>query len=32
MMDEEIHKFLLKHLGGIMNNDIASYHETTAED
>ena len=31
-MDEEIHEFLLKHLGGIMNNDITSYHETTAED
>ena len=24
--------FLLKHLNGIMKNDIASYHETTAED
>lgn len=31
-MDSEIHDFLLKHLQGIMNNDIASYHETTAED
>ena len=31
-MDKEIHEFLLKHLHGIMNNDIASYHETTAED
>jgi hypothetical protein len=31
-MDQEIQGFLLKHLGGIMNNDIASYHETTAED
>jgi len=31
-MDQEVHEFLLKHLGGIMNNDIASYHETTAED
>jgi hypothetical protein len=31
-MDKEIHEFLLKHLGGIMKNDIASYHETTAED
>ena len=31
-MDNEIHEFLLKHLQGIMNNDIASYHETTAED
>ena len=31
-MDNEIHEFLLKHLNGIMNNDIASYHETTAED
>jgi len=31
-MDQEIHEFLLKHLDGIMNNDIASYHETTAKD
>jgi hypothetical protein len=31
-MDNEIHEFLLKHLGGIMENDVASYHETTAED
>ena len=31
-MDQEIHEFLLKHLGGIMNNNIPSYHETTAED
>ncbi|MCK6566580.1 MAG: nuclear transport factor 2 family protein [Anaerolineales bacterium] len=31
-MDEEVREFLLKHLQGIMNNDIASYHETTAED
>jgi hypothetical protein len=31
-MDKEIHEFLLKHLQGIMQNDIASYHETTAED
>jgi hypothetical protein len=31
-MDHDIHEFLLKHLGGIMNNDIASYHETTAAD
>lgn len=31
-MDSEVHDFLLKHLQGIMNNDIASYHETTAED
>jgi hypothetical protein len=31
-MDQEIHEFLLKHLGGIMKNDIASYHETTSED
>ena len=31
-MDQEIHEFLLKHLSGIMSNDIASYHETTAED
>ena len=30
-MDNEIHDFLLKHLNGIMQNDIASYHETTAE-
>jgi len=31
-MDQEVYDFLLKHLGGIMSNDIASYHETTAED
>ena len=31
-MDQEIHEFLLKHLGGIMSNDIASYHETTSAD
>lgn len=31
-MDKEIHEFLLKHLNGIMKNDIASYHETTSED
>jgi len=31
-MDQEVHEFLLKHLQGIMNNDIASYHETTAKD
>ena len=31
-MDQEIQEFLLKHLGGIMSNDIASYHETTSED
>ena len=31
-MDQEIHEFLLKHLNGIMKNDIASYHDTTAED
>ena len=31
-MDEEIHVFLLKHLKGIQENDIASYHETTAKD
>jgi hypothetical protein len=31
-MDKEIHEFLLKHLQGIMQNDIASYHETTSED
>jgi ketosteroid isomerase-like protein len=31
-MDSEVHEFLLKHLQGIMANDIASYHETTAED
>ena len=31
-MDEEIHDFLLKHLKGIQENDIAAYHETTAED
>lgn len=31
-MDKEVHEFLLKHLQGIMANDIASYRETTAED
>lgn len=31
-MDNEVHEFLLKHLNGIMQNDIASYHETTAEE
>ncbi|MEY2818945.1 MAG: hypothetical protein RL275_2408 [Chloroflexota bacterium] len=31
-MDNEIHEFLLKHLQGIMTNDIASYHETTSTD
>ncbi len=31
-MDKEVYEFLLKHLLGIMSNDIASYHETTAED
>ena len=31
-MDQEVHDFLLKHLQGIMNNDIVSYHETTSED
>jgi len=31
-MDNEIHDFLLKHLKGILENDIASYHETTADD
>ncbi len=31
-MDSEVHEFLLKHLHGIMNNDIDSYHATTSED
>lgn len=31
-MDQEVHEFLLKHLQGIMNNDIDSYHETTVDD
>ena len=31
-MDKEIHNFLLMHLKGIMENDISSYHATTAED
>ena len=31
-MDQEIQEFLLKHLDGIMSNDIESYHETTSED
>ncbi len=31
-MDTEVHEFLLKHLKGILENDIAAYHETTADD
>ena len=31
-MDTEVHEFLLRHLQGIMENNIAAYHETTAED
>ena len=31
-MDQEIHEFLLKHLKSIQENDIAVYHETTADD
>ena len=31
-MDEEIRDFLLRHLGSIQENDIAAYHETTADD
>ena len=31
-MDNEIHKFLLKHLHSIQENNIPEYHETTAED
>jgi ketosteroid isomerase-like protein len=31
-MDNEIHDFLLKHLKGIQENDVAAYHETTSED
>lgn len=31
-MDDEIHDFLLKHLRGILENDVSAYHETTAED
>ncbi|MDD2920901.1 MAG: nuclear transport factor 2 family protein [Anaerolineales bacterium] len=31
-MDTEVHEFLLRHLQGIMENSIDSYHETTAED
>ena len=31
-MDQEVLDFLLKHLKGIQQNDVASYHETTAED
>ena len=31
-MDEEVKDFLLKHLKCIQENDIATYHETTAKD
>lgn len=31
-MDQEIREFLLKHLKGIQENNIDSYHETTAEE
>jgi ketosteroid isomerase-like protein len=31
-MDQEIQEFLVKHLKSIQENDIATYHETTAED
>lgn len=31
-MDQEIQEFLLKHLKGIQENNIDSYHETTAEE
>jgi hypothetical protein len=32
MMDEEVKTFLLKHLGAVMENDLDTYHDTTAED
>ena len=31
-MDEEIRDFLLKHLRSVQENDVATYHETTADD
>ncbi len=31
-MDEEIRDFLLKHLRAVQENDIPTYHETSAED
>ncbi len=31
-MDEEIRDFLLKHLRSVQENDVAAYHETTADD
>lgn len=29
---DEIHAFLLRHLKGIQENDVAAYHETTSSD
>lgn len=31
-MDQEINEFLLRHLKAIQENDIAAYHETTAQE
>jgi ketosteroid isomerase-like protein len=31
-MDEEIRDFLLRHLRSVQENDIATYHDTSAED
>ncbi len=31
-MDQEIHDFLLRHLKAVQENDIPTYHETTAPD
>ncbi len=31
-MDEEIREFLLRHLRAVQENDVAAYHETTADD
>jgi ketosteroid isomerase-like protein len=31
-MDEEIRDFLLRHLMAVQENDVAAYHETTADD
>jgi len=31
-MDEEIRDFLVRHLRSVQENDVAAYHETTADD
>ena len=31
-MDQEVHDFLVRHLKSIQENDISTYHETTASD